>query len=102
MTTSSTTTVAPTPTTVPKPANLALLPEDVVIQEEEEEGVLDITDLENVDADEVLLITKIVDQVLAEDVAEVLDGEVTVEELDKLLADDNFDTLDSGVKKLSL
>ena len=84
---------------MPKPDNLALVPDDVVIQEEEEEGVLDITDLENVDADEVLLITKIVDQVLAEDVAEVLDGEVTVEELDKLLADDNFDTLDSGVKK---
>lgn len=97
-TTSPTTTVPPTPTTVPKPENLALIPDDVVIQEEPEEGVLDLADLENVDADEVLLITKIEDQALAEDVAEILDGDVSVDDIVEAVSSDNFEQLDSGVK----
>jgi hypothetical protein len=96
-TTSPTTTVAPTPTTVPE--NLALLPDDVVIQTEPEEGVLDIEDLKNVEPDEVLLISKIEDQELAEDVAHVLDGEVSVEEITEIVQSENFETLDDGVKQ---
>ena len=96
-TTSPTTTAAPTPTTVPE--NLALLPDDIEIQDEPEAGVLDLTDLENVAPDEVLLVVKIKDQELAENVASVLSGDVTLEQITDVISSDNFDSLDPGVKQ---
>lgn len=78
---------------------MALLPDGVFIQAEPEEGVLDVEDLKNVEPDEVLLISKIENQELAEDVAHVLDGEVSVEEITEVVQSENFDDLDDGVKK---
>lgn len=79
-TTSTTTTVPLTPTTEPENEAVAKLPDQPA------EGVLDQEDVEGLSDQEIAVVVSIEDQALAEDVAELLDGDITTEDIEAIIS----------------